>query len=209
MSVRVNLLPQETRARSRAAQHRAAAAGVGALVMVLLAGAYVAQGRQLAEAEARLADEETHLAMLTAERAELAVYADLDARLAESEERVRTAMVEEISVAGVLQDVAAVTPADTGLTGLNLTLDHPAEGATPVPGEPIGTLNLTGQTVAGHAPGVERILLQLDKVADFAEPFFNASTADEDEVATFSLDVGLLPTARTDRYEAGVPGELR
>jgi hypothetical protein len=209
MSVRVNLLPAATRERDRAIRQRGVA---GAMFLVLLLGlgsVWLVQDRKLGDLEAELAAEQAVLAALVAEEAELAAYADLDARLAAADERVRTAMSGEVSFAGALQDVAAVTPPDTGLTTLTIDIERPAEGTEAVVGASVGTVNLGGHSLTGHAPGVERILLELDKVYHFDEPFFNSSTLDEEGVATFNLDVGLQPRSVTGRYDEGVPEDLR
>lgn len=206
MSVRVNLLPEEITERNRATQQRLIA-GAAALVLVLvLGGGLLWQMRQLSNAEDELAEAQRLLAVARAEEAELAPFADIGRRVDEAEGRLATALATEVSLAGVLQDVAAVTPPDTGLTTLNLTLAQPtAPGSV----RSVGVVNLSGQVTSGIAPGVERVLLAYEKVGVFDVPFFNSTTVDPDGVATFSLDVSLLPSARTARYADGLPEELR
>jgi hypothetical protein len=207
--VRVNLLPESTREGDRLRrQQRGAGLGFLALLLVL-ALVWFLQNGQLRDLEAELAAEQAVLAGLSAEQSELAAYRDLDTRLTAAGQRIQNALMGEVSFAGVLQDVAAVTPGDTGFTSLTLNLERPAEGGQAATAGPIGTLNLTGNSLTGHAPGVERILLELDKVFHFDEPFFNTSMVDEDGVATFNLDVGLLPSSLTGRYDDGVPEVLR
>jgi Tfp pilus assembly protein PilN len=207
--VRVNLLPESTRQRDRTRRQQGGM-GVSLLALLLvLSLIWFLQNGQFSNLEAELATEQEELSRLRGERSELAAYVNLDARLTAAGQRIQSALMGEVSFAGVLQDVAAVTPADTGFTSLTLNLERPAQEAQAPTGVPIGTLNLTGNSLTGHAPGVERILLELDKVFHFDEPFFNSSTVDEDGVATFSLDVGLLPSSRTGRYDDGVPEVLR
>ena len=206
MTVRVNLLPEEITQRDRAMQQRLIAVAAGVFLLLVLGGALLFQLRQLSHAEDDLADAERQLAVARSEEAELRPFADIGQRVESAETQLTTALSTEVSLAGVLQDVAAVTPPDTGLTALNLTLAQPGGPAT---ARSVGSLNLTGQVTSGIAPGVERVLLAYDKVGVFDEPFFNSTTVDPDGVATFSLDVGLLPIARTDRYSDGLPEELR
>jgi hypothetical protein len=213
MSVRVNLLPAATRERDRAARQRGVAGGLFLVVLLALGSVWLVQDRKLGGLEAELAAEQQVLSGLQAEQAELAAYADLAARLSAADERVRTALSDEVSFAGALQDVAAVTPPDTGLLSLTIDVQPPlTDGTEAIAGASVGTVgtvNLSGHSLTGHAPGVERILLELDKVYNFDEPFFNSSTLDEDGVATFNLDVGLQPRSRTGRYDEGVPEDLR
>jgi Tfp pilus assembly protein PilN len=210
MSVRVNLLPEATRIRDRAARQRTAA-GAGFLALLLvLGGVWLLQDRQFDRLETELAAEHEELSRLRAEEAQLAAYAELATLVSTADDRVTQAMSAEVSLAGVLQDLAAVTPADTGLTSLTVTIPQRVEGELAAgPAAPIGTMALSGHSLTGHAPGLERILLELDKVGYFDEPFFNSSTLDEDGVATFTLDVGLLPSSQTGRYDEGVPEVLR
>ena len=205
MSVRVNLLPEATKARGRASQQRTALIGAFVALVVVIGVVHLLQIRTLNEAEEELLAAETERAVLTSERDDLAPYADLDQRLVAAKTRITAAMAEEVSIAGVLQDVAAVTPADTGLTSMTFV----ATPSTPeTPSLTVGSVNISGQSTAGHAPGVERLLLDVGKVATFQEGFFNSSTEDEDGVSSFNIDIGVLPSAKTDRYAEGLPEEF-
>lgn len=204
MSVRVNLLPEATKERSRAAQHRAIAMLVGVVLLAGLGGAYWWATSQVAEAEDRLLAAETRTAELQSESDELQAFGELATRRELSDEVLLSAMASEVSLAGVLQDVAAVTPSDTQFETLTVAL-APTETGT------VGTFNMTGKTLTSHAPGVEQMLIQLDKVVSFVDLYLNSSTLDDpaDSVATFSLDGQIGPEAATNRYADGLPEELR
>lgn len=206
MSVRVNLLPEATRTQDRANQQRILVGALALAFLAVLGGLFWWQSTRISNLESELAQAENRLAMAISEQGDLAVFADIDQRVAQAQGRLTSALSTEVSVAGILQDIAAVTPADTGLTAFNLTIVPPNDET---PALTVGSVNLTGQVTSGIAPGVERILLDYGKVGSFDEPVFNSTTVDEDGVATFSLEVGLLPTARTDRYSDGLPEELR
>lgn len=205
-SVRVNLLPEATKARDRASQQRGIAAALAVTLLAGLGVSYWTQVRSLAAAEEELAAAEQVLAARQAERADLATYADLDLRLQTAEQRLETALGPEVSMASVLQDVAAVTPTNTGLLAMTMNLPRPVDSTEP---RIVGSVNVSGQVTSGLAPGVERVLLEYDKIAAFDEPYFNSSAVDEDGVALFNLDFGLLPNARTERYADGLPMELQ
>ena len=204
MSVRVNLLPEATKQRDRVARQQAGLVGAMVALVAVVGGVHLVQVRTLDTAELELATAEQQLAVAESERDDLAAYSDLDQRLTSSKDRLTAAMADEVSLAGLLQDVAMVTPSDTGLENLSLVMTPP----TPeLPSETIGTMNVTGKTTVGHAPGVERVLLQYGKMSTFQEAFFNSSTVDEDGVSTFNVDIGVLPTAKTGRYADGLPEE--
>lgn len=204
MSVRVNLLPEATKERSRAAQHRAVAMLAGVVLLAGLGGAYWWATSQVADAEDRLLAAETRTAELQSESDELQAFGELATRRELSNEVLLSAMASEVSLAGVLQDVAAVTPSDTQLESLNVSL-LPSETGS------VGTFALSGKTLDAHAPGVEQTLIQLDKVVSFVDLYLNSSTLDDaaDSVATFSLDGQIGPEAATNRYADGLPEELR
>jgi Tfp pilus assembly protein PilN len=207
MSVRVNLLPEATKQRDRAAHQRSLAALVGVVFLAGLGGVYLWQSSQVSQAEDQLAAEQTRTSELRGDQAELIAFQELADRRDRSDDILMTALSDEVSLAGVLQDIAAVMPTDTQLETVAFsiaTVDDPA-----VTG--VGTLSLTGKTLTAHAPGVERVLLSLDKIVSFREAYLNSSTLDEDDgrIATFSLDGQIGVEAETGRYAHGIPEALR
>jgi Tfp pilus assembly protein PilN len=207
MSVRVNLLPEATKQRGRANQQRLMAAAAAGVLLLALGGVWWWASSQVRQAEDRLAAEQAVSAGLRAEEAELVAFRDLANRLDEAEEVLVASLSDEVSLAGVLQDLAAVMPEDAQIDTLTVGLQGVPERT-----DVIGNLVITGRTLTSHAPGVERMLLSLEKITTFGELFLNSSTLDqeqEDPVATFSLEGAVRAEARTDRYVNGLPGELR
>jgi Tfp pilus assembly protein PilN len=212
MSVKVNLLPAEASARQAVARQRTAVAGAGLVLVAALGGAYWWAGSQVSEAESRLAVVEGETLALQGEVAALDEIADLAARRDASLELLQGTLVAEVSFAGLLQDVAAVIPSDSQLEALNVDLTPPAgDAVVGTAPDTIGKLNITGKTLQAHAPGVERVLLELEKVASFRDLYVNSSALDdaEERVATFSVDAGVGTEALTGRYLLGLPEELR
>jgi Tfp pilus assembly protein PilN len=207
MSVRVNLLPEATKQRDRAAQQRSLAALAGVVLLAGLGGVYLWQSSQVSQAEDQLLAEQARTSHLRGEQAELIAFEELADRRERSDEILISALGDEVSLAGVLQDVAAVMPADTQLETFAVNIPSPSDPET----DAVGTLSLTGKTLASHAPGVERVLISLDKVVSFREAYLNSSTLDEDDgrIATFSLDGQIGSEAETDRYANGLPEEWR
>jgi hypothetical protein len=208
MSVRVNLLPQETSARQAAARQRVALIAAGVVVLAGLGAATVWQNGRIADANDRLADEQAVLSALQAEQAQLREFADLEERLAESDTMIAQALGGEVSFAGVLQDVAAVMPADAQLESLAITVGVPDPDD---PAASLGTLVAVGRSLNDHAPGLERLLLELDKVVAFHDLFFTNSILEDVErpYPTFSVEAQLGPEILTGRYAHGIPEGLR
>lgn len=114
-------------------------------------------------------------------------------------------------MAGALQDLAAVMPANAELESLNVTSAVPDEptAADGAPASGVGTLIATGRTLDGHAPGLERLLLELHKISSFGDVFFTQAETDEDGAVAFTVEVDLEPDLRTNRYLDGLPEELQ
>lgn len=208
MSVRVNLLPEATREQGRANQQRLIAAGVVASVLLVLGGVWFWAASQVRDAEDRLAREQATTADLRGQQAELVAFRDLSQRRDRVDDVLVQSMGEEVSVAAVLQDFAAVMPEDAQFDTLSITLQQPTAAAP----ARIGTFSVTGQSLASHAPGVERLLLSFDKMSTLGDLFLNSSTLDteaDDPIVSFSLDGAIRAEARTDRYREGLPEELR
>lgn len=205
MNVRVNLLPREVEERNRARQARVALAAAALSVLVVLALGYLYQVGRVNDAQARLAAEQAKLAEIEADRDDLREFEALAVRADAANASLAGALSDEVSMAGILQDVAAVMPPDSELTTLAVTAETP----DPENGNRLGTITATGRSKTGHAPGLERLLLQFDKVAAFRNVFFTTSTLDEDGNATFAFDLDLGPEVLTGRYVNGLPEELR
>lgn len=210
MSVKVNLLPGEVAERERAGQARALAA-LGVLVVIAALGVvYWLQRQEVAETAAQLDAENAATAELQAELATLAEFAELDRMLGDADMRVTAVMGGELGMAGMLQDVAAVMPPDTELSDLSVT--RLAVVASPVEVEPpleVAVLTTVGRTNGRHAPGLERLLIELDKVASFRDVFFGSAAVDNDGAVAFDLQVDVGPEALTGRYADGLPETLR
>ena len=208
MSVRVNLLPQATKERGRAGQQRLVAGGVVALVLLVLGGVWFWANSQVRDAENRLAAEQAVTAGLRGEQAELVAFRDLAARRDRADDVLTDSLGNEVSVAGILQDLAAVMPEDAQFDTLTVNVQPETDPASTA----IGSVTITGQSLTSHAPGVEGILLSLEKLATFGDLFLNSSTLDpeaQDPIVTFSVDGAVRVEARTDRYRDGLPEELR
>lgn len=213
MSVRVNLLPRETFAEQEAARQRLLAGVAGLVLLAGLGVVFLLQTNALSDARDERDLAQAELRDLEAREAQLAEFGDLEQRVEEADETISIALASELSFAGILQDIAAVTPTDTAFTSLEATVieaDGPDGGVVrPV----VARITLDGESLQGHAPGVERLLIQLDKIASFFDVYVSNTTVDPDDededVAIFTVEVDVGDEARTRRYTDGVPEELR
>lgn len=214
MSVRVNLLPKESVDRERASRARL---GVGALFGVLLlaiAGAWWYFGAQVDEVNAELATEQEALTTLQADLASLSEFQVLSERAEQAEANLAVVLGNEVSLAGLLQDVAAVMPTDVELDALNTAVDTTTAPTLGDVRPPVGLVSMTGRTIRGHAPGVERLMLELDKLATLDDLFMSNSSLQDNEilttdVAAFAVEADLATEALTRRYSDGLPGVMR
>jgi Tfp pilus assembly protein PilN len=211
MSVKVNLLPAEASARQAVARQRNGVIAGGVAVLAVLGAVTVWQNGRVADAEERLAGEQQVLAALQTEVDQLGEFADLEQRVAQSDTLIVQALGAESSFAGMLQDIAAVMPSDAQLETLNITLDPAGATADGTESASLGTMQAVGKSLNAHAPGLERLLLELDKVAAFHDLFFTSSVLEEveDPYPTFTVEAQIGPETLTGRYLDGVPEDLR
>lgn len=201
MSVRVNLLPGEIQARGEASRARFVAALLGVVLLLVLGALTLLQRSSIGDAEERLAAVEAQNTQLQADIAALQPFADLEARANESVEVIGLALGTEGSLATVLQDLSAVLPPNAELDTLAITL--PGEELAPAAGGTrlvFGRLAATGRVIDGVAPGVERLIIDLDRVAGFDNAYVTTSAVDDEGVATFTIEVDLGPEVLTGRY---------
>ena len=214
MSVRVNLLPSEALERQRASRQRALAGLAALLLLVLLAGVYWWQNSRIQDARSELATEEERVSELQAEVDGLREFDELRARLTDAEETLAAVLANEVTLAGILQDLAAVTPPDAQIDDLTASIGATDEERLGAEGPSVGAFTINGQTVTSHAPGVERLLLSLGKVASFQELFVESSILEELEgvdepVVSYTVDGRIGSEVLTGRYLDGLPEDLR
>jgi Tfp pilus assembly protein PilN len=208
-TVRVNLLPDTVR-RRESANRRNALIGVGFVGLLALIGAgYWVAVQDVNNAQAEVDEEQATLSALRADLAALQEFSELRNLREQGDRMLQSALGAEASAAGVLQDLATVMPGTAQLNSLAITLSGPNQDASGTRPTTWGTVTMSGETLHGHAPGLERFLLEMDKIAAFSDLYFSNSTVDERGVSTFSASANLGPEVLTGRYADGLPEELR
>jgi Tfp pilus assembly protein PilN len=211
MSVRVNLLPEATKQRDRTNRQRSAVLAAGLAFVMVLGGAYWWQVGRVNEAQDELLAEQARLSELQGDLAQLREFEELESRREAVDDRIILALGDEASVAGILQDIAAVMPAEAQLDQLTVSLAAADPNAATAGRPSVGSFTAVGRTLLNHAPGVERLLLELEKVAAFHDLFVSDSRLEDpaEPYATFTVESRLGPEVQTGRYDHGVPEELR
>ncbi|MFT5222084.1 MAG: Tfp pilus assembly protein PilN [Glaciecola sp.] len=198
--VRVNLLPSEVGQKNAARRMQGLAGVAGLGIMSLLAASYFWQVGKVNDAKADLVAEESKADALRGEVQALSQFQRLASQGESVDKMIAALLSGEASLAGVLQDLAAVMPSDSSIEALSVGIEPNGTG---------GTFTSNGVSLLGHAPGLERLLISLDKVAAFDDIFFTTSTIDESGVATFSFNFRLTPLILTGRYVDGLPEVMR
>ena len=217
MSVRVNLLPEKTRQREQAGRSTVVIVLFFVLLLGALGGLYWFQTERIAEREVELASERDRLAQLDAELAELAEYEQLEARAQRVDGLIVSSLGNEASLAGVLQDLSAVLPQSAWVESFGITVQDEPSFVLGAERSAVGRLTATVVDLRSHSPGLEQLLLDLERMATFSNAFFTNATLLEEEAldgatgdeVRFNLEMDLGAEARTERYRDGLPEELR
>jgi hypothetical protein len=204
MSARVNLLPEETRRRAMAVRRQGIAVAMLVLLVAVLVSSHLLHLATLRDARAQLSAAEAARALAQQDVASLSAFADLNARLEDARTVIAETLGSQVTLAGILQDVALVLPHDADVNALSVSLTADPGGDL----EPVGTLGISGETSAGISPGIERLLLALEKVSGFRDVHVSNATVDDEGYASYSIQLRLGPEHRTARYRDGVPGSL-
>lgn len=196
--VQVNLLPTEVDQKNAARRTQGLIGLVGLGLIAILAVGYLWQVGQVNDAQVVLDEETAKAQALRKEVQELSEFRRLADQGEAVDAMIAAMMSGEASLAGVLQDLAAVMPSDASIATLSVAVN--GDG---------GTVASTGVSLLGHAPGLERLLIAMDKVAAFEDVFFASSTVDEAGVANFSFSFSLTRLILTNRYADGLPEVMR
>lgn len=184
---RITLLPSEvTVVREQQRQTMLAAAGVGALAVLLL-GLWLARGAQVSDARSQAADAEAEVARLQTEVAALGDATGLDRDITQRQAAIRTILANDIAWTRLLQEVATVIPNDVWLT--NFT------GATGAP----GTANFSA--MGFDQTSTARWLLRLGDLESLTQLWVPSSSKGEgaNGLVTFSSTAQISDKARSDR----------
>lgn len=213
----VNLLPQEIDTE-RQVRRRATLSAIGVVVFIaVLGGLYVHKLDQVREAEQARDEAATEVANLEQELAQLQEYRELANLLDARNAVLADAMSDEVSFARALNDLALAFPASASMESLDMSLvegagdDEPAEDGTITFGTPVAEVNYTGYSTERYAPGVETVLIEFDRVASLFNVYMNNAAEEErgtTEVINFNGTAGVDETARTGRYDDGLPAEV-
>jgi Tfp pilus assembly protein PilN len=205
---RVNLLPPEVhQARKQRRLQASLGAGV-ALVAVLLGGFYLMESQSAHTAATDLAGVKVQSDKLNAQKAQ---YADVPRTLSAidaAESARQTAMTNDVAWYRYLNDLSYVTPANTWLTQLSVTMQG-AGGASPAAaaGTSLSKPALASITFAGTAKKHNDVAAWLDAIAKekgWTDVYFSNSTAGAigtTPIVTFASSVNVDSAALSHRFD--------
>lgn len=199
MTAQVNLLPGQVAESNAATRQRLLAVLLVVVVLAALGGLTFWQRLTLQDAEDELADAQSELAAATAEVNELALHRDLQARQELANELIIFALADQVSLAGILQDIAMVMPDGSDVGSLAINFADSGDSRL------VGMLTASGESVDAVAPGIERLVLQFERAAGFRDVFVTTTSTDEDGITSYTLELGVGPEHRTERYADGLP----
>ncbi len=227
-SVRINLLPPEVAQRARRRRLGVAVGGLLVVYVLLLAALYVVKLGQVNQARAERDDAQAEVTRLESEVAALGPFRALDQQLDQRNAILAQAMAEEVSMAGLLNELALVFPSTSSLRSLGVALERGLEEEAPpaadpsVPAPPppaptvpdettlIGNVTFEGYSVEEYAPGVRSVIVELRRVPAFVEPRVATAQAEEigdTEVTSYTGDADLNASFYTQRYVNGLSVE--
>lgn len=209
----VNLLPPELAEQAlerRITQYTIA----GVLVFLCILGlAYFLRLHAVARAEDAREEAQVEVARLESELAELDEYRQLVELMENRSTLLASAMEKEISYSEVLNNLSLAFPANASLLTLTIAVAEPvAPAAGQIDfGEFIATGEFSGYSIERYAPGVEAVLLDIDRTPSFFNAFVTTAAKEqlaETEVTNFNGTVSLDSGAYTGRYADGLPPEV-
>lgn len=209
----VNLLPQEVDA-DRRVKRRAVLSALGVVVFIAaLGGLYVHKLGQVSDAETARDQAQSEVTSLQQRVAQLQPYRELANLLSSRNAVLADAMSAEVSFARALNDFALAFPASASLQSLDISLAEPEQpaGGEITFGTPVAEVTYSGYSTERYAPGVETVLVEFDRVSPLFNVYLNTAAAEErgsTEVTNFDGTAAMNESARTNRYDDGLPAEV-
>ncbi len=210
----INLLPESEERRS-AVQRSALIALLGLMVVwVALGAAQLVQTSIVAEQVVERDAVAQQVALIRAQVDSLAVFQQMADDAARGNDLLSYAMVDEVSWAQLLLDLARGVPDSASFTNINgQILDSRIEaGGQDVfvrnEADDIGFFVVDGYTTELFTPGIEEMLRRFGQIDGLFQQYLSSATVDsigDVDVTRFAAEVRLDDTARTNRYVDGLP----
>lgn len=207
---RINLLPTDIAERRRAARRTYALVLVGVAVVGLLIVVWVLRQAKLNSEEDRLAEAQSQVKILQAQRDELNEFALLEQTVLQKEKTLAAVMVDDVHWSRIITELSMVIPEESWLTAFTGTSAEPAaaaqaEAAAQLAGPPaLGTLAFEGVTF--EFPDVAKWIIRLQGMKSLQNVWVNNAERGEigsRHVVNFSSSADLSSESASGRYRQG------
>jgi Tfp pilus assembly protein PilN len=209
---RVNLLPPEVHeARKLRRLQLGLGAGVAAIVVVL-GGVYVMEAQSAHQASDELASAQSQTTVLNAQKAQFADVPRTLSAIQSAEDARQTAMTDDVSWYRYLNDLSYITPANTWLTTLTISVGSAPGTTTATTGAASAPTGLTSAGVAtvafqGTAKNHNDVAAWLDALAKekgWTNVYFTNSSSGmigTTPVVNFTSSLNVSAAALSHRYD--------
>ena len=205
----INLLPSEIREARGVRTLRVYLVGALAVVVALVAGAYVVTMGQASAAEDELVAEQTRTTTLLAEKAKYAEVPVVLQQLERATESLKLAASTEILWRDYLDAIVAVTPEGTIISNVAIQAVGPVdEGPTPL--DPLQGFSPARVTISAYSvtrPDTSAWLASLEGITGLDDPrlYSSARRGLEPEIGYETiLTIDVSASALSGRYSTGV-----
>jgi hypothetical protein len=203
----VNLLPPEVLAGQRTRRLASLIVVGGAILVGLLFAFYLFQVTRLNGVEGDIADQQRTNNAIQDDIDALQKYEDLQVEAQQQQALLDAAYRDELSFSQALMDISRITPSDSYINSLGITVTGSTDttGTTGTEGAPtfVGTLQLAGQAIGVDT--VAQWITLLEGVTGWVNPWVPTVTTSDPalDVRDFTASVDLTPDALTPRGRGG------
>jgi len=205
----VNLLPPEILAGHRTRRLATLIVIGGGVLVVLLLGFYLLQITRLGSVEDDISAQQRTNNAIQDDIDGLEKYEELQVEAQQQQALLNAAYQDEMSFSQALMDISRITPSESYLNSLGITITGGAATGTETTGTEgaptfVGTLQLGGQAVGIDV--VAQWITLLEGVTGWVNPWVpTVNTSDPAlDIRDFTASVDLTPDALTERGRGGV-----
>jgi Tfp pilus assembly protein PilN len=190
----VNLLPPESLQRQRLKRLTLAILIAGAAILGLVLAFYLLQAKRLADVHDDIQAQEQTNNQLQTDIANLQHFADLQVEAQAKQSLLSAAYSGEVSMSQMLLDLSSVTPPESYIDTLTITMSQQtgltAPATTTEPTTPfVGTLTFGGQAIGFTTLGTW--LVRVEQIDGWVNPWMPSITVADATIDSFTFSVSI------------------